>query len=92
MWEISGQKFEFRFVDILAAEKFISPTLELKFSRSSKINGNQPSQDLIITNMNMQLYVKQDEYNIKILDLQFLRYYNKRGKLMITQIQNFSCN
>jgi hypothetical protein len=67
MWEISGQKFEFRFVDILAAEKFISPTLELKFSRSSKINGNQPSQDLIITNMNMQLYVKQDEYNIKIL-------------------------
>ena len=55
MGNLLGQQFDFKFVDIVPANDFVLPTLRLTFHRSSKPGKHERSQDVMITNLNMQV-------------------------------------
>ncbi|MFZ0514438.1 MAG: hypothetical protein WAM14_22730 [Candidatus Nitrosopolaris sp.] len=62
--EFVGQQFDIKFESIVAKRDWILPTLELKFERSSGRIVNQPEQDYIITNLNIQASIKKDDSSI----------------------------
>jgi hypothetical protein len=67
MGHLLGQQFDFKFVDVEPARNFILPTLRLKFYRSSKPVKFENPQDLIITSLNMQVLVKRNDYDAKVI-------------------------
>jgi len=67
MGNLPGQQFDFKFVDIVPAKDFILPTLRLTFYRSSRPREHENPQDVMITNLNMQVLVKQNDYDTKVI-------------------------
>jgi hypothetical protein len=54
---LQGQQFDFKFVDAVPAKDFVLPTLRLIFY----------PQDVMISNLNMQVLVKRNDYDTKVI-------------------------
>src|SRR5918996_333923 len=67
MGHLLGQQFDFQFVDVEPAKNFILPILRLTFYRSSKPAKYENPQDVMITNLNMQVLVKRNDYDTKVI-------------------------
>jgi hypothetical protein len=62
--ELTGQRVDIEFQNIIPKREWILPTVELTLRRTSRRIDTQPEQDYIITNLDLQLSIKKDEHSI----------------------------
>jgi hypothetical protein len=63
--ELSGQRVDIEFQNIVP-KKWILPTVELTLRRTSRRIETEPERDYVITNLNLQLSIKDEHSNMTI--------------------------